>query len=367
MSNTHKSESRSNPADFSEREKDIPGDRYGPDEVAREQKAQRLKMAIPLILICIAVVTYFLFIREGSNVIKEEIRTRLDQAVPPDITVPAIPVAKAPLPPPVIAAPVPPIELVPAPTAVIAPPPVRDRNANRMAATPSSLAARMSGGTGIGTKNPDQLKLTQLIGAAASVISRPTHTITRGTPFGDCFSTVKIITEVPGQITCVLASNVYGADKKMVLLPKGTKIVGEQIGQLAIGQERMLAMAARAETPDHVIVDLGSSFSDQLGQSGISGDVDSRFVKRLVPALMFSVLDSLTLNLNNKGSGGGGGNAIIVGAGGTTRDTAKGVLEQYKNIPPVITANRICGSVMTAKARARDAPRLRATISWFMS
>ena len=28
---------------------------------------------------------------------------------------------------------------------------------------------------------------------------------------------------------------------------------------------------------------------------------------------------------------------------------------------------RICGSVTVRKARARDAPRLRATISWFMS
>ena len=33
----------------------------------------------------------------------------------------------------------------------------------------------------------------------------------------------------------------------------------------------------------------------------------------------------------------------------------------------VTSAKRICGSVMPTKARARDAPRLRATISWFMS
>lgn len=338
MSNSRNPDSRSNPAERSGREEDIPGDRYGPDEVARKQRAQRLKMAIPFILACIAVVVYFLFIRERSNEVKEGTRTRLDQSVPQDITVPPIPIAKAPLPPTVIAAPVPPIEVVPAPTAAIAPPPAqRDRNADRMASTPSSLA-RMSGGTGIGAKEADQLKPTQLIGAAASVIARPTYMITRGTPFGDCFSTVKINTEVPGQITCVLASDVYGADKKMVLLPKGTKIVGEQTGQLAVGQERMLAMAARAETPDHVIINLGSTFSDQLGQSGISGNVDSRFVKRLGPALLFSVLDAVTLNLSNKGSSGGG-NAIIVGAGGATRNTAQGVLDQYKNIPPVITAN----------------------------
>ena len=33
----------------------------------------------------------------------------------------------------------------------------------------------------------------------------------------------------------------------------------------------------------------------------------------------------------------------------------------------VITAKRICGKVMTMKARNLEAPRLRATISWFMS
>lgn len=31
------------------------------------------------------------------------------------------------------------------------------------------------------------------------------------------------------------------------------------------------------------------------------------------------------------------------------------------------TAKRICGKVITMKARKRLAPRLRATISWFMS
>ena len=153
MNNSRNRDGRSNPAERSEREEDIPGDRYGPDEVARKQRAQRLKMAIPFILACIAVVVYFLFIRERSNEVKEGTRTRLDQSVPQDITVPPIPIAKAPLPPTVIAAPVPPIEVVPAPTAAIAPPPAqRDRNADRMASTPSSLA-RMSGGTGIDRKS----------------------------------------------------------------------------------------------------------------------------------------------------------------------------------------------------------------------
>ena len=34
---------------------------------------------------------------------------------------------------------------------------------------------------------------------------------------------------------------------------------------------------------------------------------------------------------------------------------------------PLITAKRICGSITPRKARAREAPRLRATNSWFRS
>ena len=336
MSNTRSRSSRAAPAP-SVREEHIPGDRSGPEDLMRQQQAQRLKIAIPLIFLIAGVVIYFLFFNHVGvkDEVVSETRARLDQSVPADITVPAIPITKASPPQPIIDAAVAPIPVVPAVTA--APPPApRNPNADRMGAVQSSLSARpeIAGGATEG----ERMKVTQLAGAKASVIPDPTRTITRGTPFGDCLSTVKINTEIPGQITCVLVSDVYGVNKKMVLLPKGTRIVGEQVGQLAIGQERMLAMAARAETPDHVIINLGSSFTDQLGQSGISGDVDSRFLKRLGPALAFSVLDALTLNLSNK-SGGGGGNSIIVGAGGATRDTAQSVADMYKNIPPVITAN----------------------------
>lgn len=338
MNNTRSRSSRAAPAP-SVREEHIPGDRSGPEDVMRQQQAQRLKIAIPLIFLIVGVAIYFLFFYHVGikDDVVSETRARLDQSVPADITVPAIPITKTSPSQLIIDPAVAPIPVVPAVTTA-PPPPPRNPNADRMGAAQSSLSMRQEGGIGGGATEGERMKVTQLAGAKASVIPNPTMTITRGTPFGDCLSTVKINTEIPGQITCVLVSDVYGVNKKVVLLAKGTRIVGEQVGQLAIGQERMLGMVARAETPDHVIINLGSSFTDQLGQSGISGDVDSRFLKRLGPALAFSVLDALTLSLSNK-SGGGGGNSVIVGAGGATRNTAQSVADIYKNIPPVIKTN----------------------------
>lgn len=338
------SRNREEPVDVESHDVEIPGDRSGPDALIRAQHNDRLKLAIPIFVLLVTAFCYYMFWYRPQHQQKEpEIQTtqrRLDANLPEDLKPPPppIPVVKEATPTPQpIGVVVPNADKSYAPTQVDPPKP-RNPNADRM----SSPSVLTNGGGGVTSGDGGlggSMKLTQPSGALAAVMRNPTYTITRGTPLGDCFSKVRINSEVPGQITCDLATDVYGADKKMVLLPRGTKIVGNQVGALPLGQERLFALAARAETPDHVLIDLGSQFTSELGEPGIEGHVDARFMKRLLPGLAFALLDSLSVGISNKsGNGTGSGATVVLGnSANATRDTAGKVLDQYKDIPPVLT------------------------------
>lgn len=341
------SRNREEPVDVVSRDAEIPGDRSGPDALIRAQHDDRLKLAIPIFIMLVMMFGYYMFWYRPQHQLKEPevqfTQKRLDANLPDDLKPPPpIPVVKDAttqvVQPIGVVVPNPDKAYAPSTSTQIDPPKPRNPNADRM----SSSSVLANGGGGIISGDGGLgggMKSTQLSGALAVVIRNPTYTISRGTPLGDCFSTVRINSEVPGQITCILAADVYGVNKKMVLLPRGTKIVGKQEGSLPLGQERLFALSARAETPDHVLINLDSPFTSELGEPGIDGHVDARFMKRLLPGLAFALLDSISVGISNKGgSGSGSGTTVVLGnSANATRDTAGKVLEEYKNIPPVLT------------------------------
>ena len=58
--------------------------------------------------------------------------------------------------------------------------------------------------------------------------------------------------------TCVTAADTFGADGKVVLLERGTKLVGETRGQVQQGQARVFVLWTEARTPAGVVVPLDS-------------------------------------------------------------------------------------------------------------
>src|SRR5256884_2616040 len=52
--------------------------------------------------------------------------------------------------------------------------------------------------------------------------------------------------------TCIVAADTFGADGKVVLLERGTKLVGETRGQVQQGQARVFVLWTEARTPSGV-------------------------------------------------------------------------------------------------------------------
>jgi type IV secretion system protein VirB10 len=64
--------------------------------------------------------------------------------------------------------------------------------------------------------------------------------------------------------------DVFSENGRVVLLDKGTKVLGQYSGGITQGQARMFVLWTRALTPRGVAIDLGSPAADSLGRAGVT-------------------------------------------------------------------------------------------------
>ena len=98
----------------------------------------------------------------------------------------------------------------------------------------------------------------------------------------------------PGFVTCVITRDVWGDTAEVVLMEKGTQVMGEYRGGLQPGQARLNVIWSRAKTPGGVVAQLGSAATDALGRSGIGGEIDTHFWERMSSALVLSLVQDIS-------------------------------------------------------------------------
>ena len=83
-----------------------------------------------------------------------------------------------------------------------------------------------------------QLQATKLKGSRASIVADPNLFLTKGA-FLDCILETAISSDVPGMTRCQLSRDIYSTNGKVLLLEKGSHIVGQYQGGLQQGQARI--------------------------------------------------------------------------------------------------------------------------------
>jgi type IV secretion system protein VirB10 len=149
--------------------------------------------------------------------------------------------------------------------------------------------------------------------------------------FIDCTLETAIDSTLPGMTTCVTATDTFGVDGSTVLIERGSKLVGETRGEVHQGQARLFVLWTEARTPTGVIVPLASPGTDELGRSGLAGELNRHFFERFGAALLISVIDGAVQEAVTQHSG-----TVIVNPSGT-QDVMTEVLKSTVNIPPTIT------------------------------
>ena len=123
----------------------------------------------------------------------------------------------------------------------------------------------------------------------------------------------------------------------VVLMEKGTQVVGEYRGGVRRGASRMFVLWSRAKTPTGVVVTLASPATDALGRAGVDGEIDNHFMERFGGALLLSVVGDAGQFAGQQFSDGGV-QINTVQRGG--QSAAAIATENSINIPPTLTKNQ---------------------------
>jgi type IV secretion system protein VirB10 len=137
-----------------------------------------------------------------------------------------------------------------------------------------------------------------------------------------------------GFVSCVINHDVYSENGRIVLLDKGTKVLGQYSGGITQGQARLFVLWTRALTPRGVAIDLGSPAADSLGRAGLPGGVDTQFWARFGVGLVISVLEDAS-QIASRSLAGEGSNTTQVPS-----NTGSTVLNQTMQIRPILKKNQ---------------------------
>jgi len=107
--------------------------------------------------------------------------------------------------------------------------------------------------------------------------------------------------DLPGMVRAVTTEDVWSFDGRRVLIPMGSRLIGEYRSGIAQGQTRVFMVWTRVLMTNGTSVALGSPGADSLGRTGVTGDVDNHFLERFGGAILMSMVSGGSQYLANLG------------------------------------------------------------------
>jgi type IV secretion system protein VirB10 len=199
-----------------------------------------------------------------------------------------------------------------------------------MGMAPTETSARSAAGAGSGLSA--LLHAEPAATARATVLPTQRLLLPKGA-FIDCTLETAIDSTLPGMTTCITATDTFGIDGKVVLLERGTKLVGETRGQVQQGTARVFVIWTQARTPTGVVVPLESPGTDELGRAGLAGTVDRHFWDRFGAAILISTIDGAVQAA--VASEAHGGSTTVINPG-SAQDVMTATLKSTLDIPPTV-------------------------------
>lgn len=109
--------------------------------------------------------------------------------------------------------------------------------------------------------------------------------------------------DLPGYLRAIVSEPVYSENATQVLVPIGSRLIGQYKSGMLQGQARIFIVWSRLITPAGVSVNLGSTGTDSLGVAGIGADeIDRHFWQRFGTASLLSILGAGTANMGVSGA-----------------------------------------------------------------
>jgi len=141
-----------------------------------------------------------------------------------------------------------------------------------------------------------------------------------------------------GPVECLLSSDVYSNDRQHLLIPAGSKLLGETKKVEMFGQTRLAVAFHRILMPDGYSVSLDQFKGlNQIGDTGLRDQVNNHYLRIFGVSLAVGALGAV----GQAGTGGAlnatGGDLMRQGFAASTAQSASQILDKFLNILPTVT------------------------------
>jgi type IV secretory pathway VirB10-like protein len=145
-----------------------------------------------------------------------------------------------------------------------------------------------------------------------------------------------------GPVICQISNDVYSHDHSQLLIPAGTRVLGETKKVSDVGQARLAVVFHRLIMPDGYAVDLDQAPGlNQIGETAIKDKVNNHYFKIFGSSIAVGAIAGLaSIGSNNSAVTGlptSNVSAYREGVSGSLSQSSLRILDRFLNIPPTIT------------------------------
>jgi len=141
-----------------------------------------------------------------------------------------------------------------------------------------------------------------------------------------------------GPVECLLTTNVYSHDRQHLLIPAGTKLLGETRKVEAFGQTRLAVLFHRMVMPDGFSASLDRFQGlNQIGDVGLRDQVNNHYLRIFGVSLAIGAIGAVAERGTSGALTASGGDLMRQGFAQSTAQSSAQILDKFLNVLPTIT------------------------------
>jgi len=141
-----------------------------------------------------------------------------------------------------------------------------------------------------------------------------------------------------GPVECLLSTDVYSNDRQHLLIPAGSKLLGETKKVDTFGQTRLAVVFHRMLMPDGYSVSLDQFKGlNQIGDTGLRDQVNNHYLRIFGVSLAVGALGAVSEASTGGALNATGGDLMRQGFAQSTAQSSAQILDKFLNIMPTVT------------------------------
>jgi type IV secretory pathway VirB10-like protein len=141
-----------------------------------------------------------------------------------------------------------------------------------------------------------------------------------------------------GPVNCMLTTNLYSHDRQHLLIPQGSRVLGEVKRVTILGQERVAVLFHRLVMPDGYSLNLDKFEGlNQIGETGLRDQVNRHYGQVFGMSLAIGAIAGFAQANTTSGVFQSSTDAYREGVASSLSQSSLHVLDRYLNILPTVT------------------------------